>query len=204
MAFSLVTNSAAVSITTGVDTTGANIIICTVADDGTLAVTDSKSNTWTKLTEQGAPNTALFYCINPIVGASHTFSTAHSYGSIAMEAFSNTGTLSFDVENGATTAGATTLSTGSVTPNVNDELVVTGIEWGATMSNSSINSSFTKTNAVNGVSGVSYGVAMAYIVQTTAGAVNPAWSWTTSSAANTRIATFKSVADSGGFYHMSV
>jgi hypothetical protein len=193
MAWSLIANAAKVNTTDPVDTTGANFIVCTVADDGVLAVTDNKSNTWIKLTEQGAPNTAHFYCIDPIVGAGHTFSTAHAYGAIAMQAFSNTGEISFDQENGATTAGATSLATGSVTPGVDDELIVTGIEWGGTMSLASINSSFNKTDEVDASTGVNYGVAMAYLIQTSASAVNPTWSWTTSSAANARIATFKAV-----------
>jgi len=199
MAFSLIANNAGVDTTSGVDTTGANIIVGCISDDGTPTFTDNKSNSWTELTQQGAPNISLWYAVNPIVGAGHTFSTLHAYGAVAMQAFSNTGTLSFDVENGASTGGATSLATGSVSPSVDDELLVTGIEWGATMSNSSINSSFVKTNAVNASTGVNFGIGMAYIVQSSKGAVNPTWSWTTSGAANTRIATFKSVAVSSAF-----
>ena len=121
MAFSLVANTAkgtadTVSVTTdAIDTTGADLIVINTAtfitSDRGVAVTDSKGNTWTPLTQYDGSDstTRLYYSLNPTVGTGHTFTATSTgtvavvYPSIQVSAWSGAhDTASYDVENGAT------------------------------------------------------------------------------------------------------
>lgn len=201
MAFSLVQHSAAIHTTTGVDTTGANLIVLFAAYEAGSTVSDSKSNTWTALTPKGSGGVAqLFYCFNPTVGSGHTFSTTPiTYGGIFMAAFSGATSSPFDVENGVAPGSGTSIQTGSVTPSLNNELIITGINLGGSAASPTINSGFTQTDSINANSGVSYGGSLAYLIQTSASAVNPTWSWTNAATNPAVIATFKSPVGSGFF-----
>jgi hypothetical protein len=86
------------------------------------------------------------------------------------------------VQNGATTAGATSLQTGSVTPSVGGSLLISGSMIGNSISG------FTAT--VTAVGGT-YPGAIAYLKQGTAAAINPAWSFGGSSEGGAVIASFK-------------
>jgi hypothetical protein len=103
-------------------------------------------------------------------------------------------TAPFDVQNGATTAGAATLATGSVTPSQDNSLIVAGLGFNVSSAGPTINSSFTRSSWVNFGSGNNYGSAEAYLVQTTAGAVNPTWTKGNTEAAAATIAVFKPAA----------
>lgn len=192
--------------TTAINTTGATLIVVSLQyfSGAQLNVpTDSVSNTFTQLninTGSTDPAEVLYYINNPITSASHTFSEvstpSNNFPSICVSAFSGTTITSpFDVQNGSGGAGLTTLQTGSVTPNQGNELIVTGV--GYKVGTLSINSGFTlmtgqSTNAGNG-----YGAAMAYLIQTTASAVNPTWTDNTSENMATGIATFKALGGGG-------
>lgn len=203
MAFSLIVNVAAGStvnntVTTGaVDTTGADFLVAIVSDVGVgdiPAVSDSKSNSWTALTRKviGFAGSKIHYCQSPTVGSGHTF-TASSAGasspSIAVLAFSGSAVSPFDVENGATGQSVSSLSTGSVTPSENNELVIAGVCW-YPAGTVSINGGFTISDQVN-YDGVHMGVGAAYLIQTSAAAANPAWSGVSFSDVAATIATFK-------------
>lgn len=185
--------------TSSVDSTGGNIVIVAVASYQSSAaptVSDSKGNTYTALTEQvaaGSHRVQLFYAANATVGSGHTFTVTGSttYSSISVNVFSGAKTTSpFDVQNGAN-GGATSLATGSVTPSENDEVVVAGIALDSAPSSLTINSGFSTPSVAYFAGGSAYGVGSAYIIQTTAGATNPTWSWTGSSGQAAAIATFK-------------
>lgn len=216
MAFSLVASTTGSSgsvndyTTSGIDTTGANLIVVSIAwhpgSYGSGVLSDSKGNTWTGLTERAAffvARNKLFYCLNPTVGSGHTFSTGQFNGqnpAIGVLAFSGAhASSSYANENGATVAPGTSLATGSITPPENDCLVVSGLgtEKANTTTNTAIGSSFTafKTEASGGNS---CGSGIAYLIQTTASAVNPTWTWTTSTYACASIASFKAAAGGGG------
>lgn len=184
--------------TTGsIDTTGANLLIAALcAETGSgETLTDNKGNTWAQLTIRTSvhPEIAIWYMKNPAVGTGHTFtcSTASSFSSFCVAAFSGADTSSpFDQQNGVS-SGNSPQSTGSITPGSNNELVVSCVTFNLN-SAVSVTASMTITDTFNFAGGTNYGSSLAYIVQTTAAAINPQWTFTadTSNAA-VAIASFK-------------
>lgn len=195
MAYSLVTHTIAgdggttSSVTTSaIDTTGAKLLVVGIMRDfntNPTVLSDSKSNTWTYIrgaSLDGSIKVELYYCINPTVGSSHTFSNTGSFNfsSLAVSAFSGNAPYTIlDVNSGSTNA-STTIAPGSITPTQDNCLVITILGINSTGTPISINDSFTKTDELNFNSGVSYGGAMAYKIQTTASAANPTWTRTAS------------------------
>jgi hypothetical protein len=206
MAYSLIAHTKESGVNTfttpAIDTTGANLLVVFVVRHYGFSPTfsDSKGNSWTKLSDNATTGGtgAFFYCFNPTVGSGHTFTlTGTSYGDIAVQAWSGAVSSPFDVEHVSNTTG-TSLATGSVSPNVDGELIVAGLSINVT-NTYNIDSSFTISDQIPFSSGSYYGIAAAYLVQTTKGAVNPTWSWTNSAAAAAAIACFKpSSGTSGG------
>lgn len=193
------------------NSTGATGLVCgltfyDLATEPTLS--DSKGNTFTGLTKQPITNllsTRLFYVAAPSVGSSHTFtvtsSGGNSYSSVACLALSGTHATPFDQQNGATHTPATTSGQpGSVTPTVDNEILVTAIGFDDGESSATINSSFTIADQINANPNW-WGIALAYKIQTTAGAENPTWSWTGSVRATSAIATFKASAGAAAATH---
>lgn len=184
------------------DTTGAVILVAVVAYDaaGTgNTMADNKSNTWTALTAQtgfdAAVRVRIFWCNPTSVGSGHTFSYTGTnvYAAITVFAFSGPAISALDVQNGAGNGSATlTLQTGSVTPNLANELLVTGLGYeGPTNVAVTINQSFSTPLQTASVGGSSYGVAGSYLIETTATAKNPTWTLDTAAAAMAAaIATF--------------
>ena len=88
------------AVTSGVNTTGANLLIAVSSDFqagfGSYTISDSKSNTWihvgTFLSQSGQNQVSLWYVANPVVGAAHTLSIAGQYNSIFFAAFSGCAT----------------------------------------------------------------------------------------------------------------
>jgi hypothetical protein len=198
MAIALVANVAsnagtnAAVTTAGIDTTGANLIVVAVGYNTVGTLTDSKSNTWTALTTRGsAPGSKLYYCVPSSVGAAHTFTWTASFPSICVAAFSGAHATPFDLENGNNAGvSVTSIQPGSITPSEDNELVIAGFGYNGTQT-VSINGGFTISDQKPLNSGVAYGSAMAYLIQTTAAAANPAWSWTGAQNAAASIASFK-------------
>lgn len=205
MAYALVAHTADGSTTgngfttgTGIDTTGANLIVAALAANAAASGTfsDSNSNTWTPLTQ--APDAfsdrfiCFYYCENPIVGAGHTFSVTgtSTFPSISVSAWSGGTTSSFDVQNNNNNGFSTSTTTGSVTPGSANELVITALCFDDTTA--TINLGFTTTDVHSGAAFGSVGNGMAYLIQTTATAENPTWSWSATSRNVGIIATFKS------------
>lgn len=202
MAIALVANAKSNGGATGaIDTTGASLIVAAISGfggSGFPTITDSKSNTWTGLTAQGFSGTLMkmFYTVPSSVGSGHTFTPGTaSFPAICVAAFSGVHATPFDQENGATGSGGS-VSTGSVTPSEDNELVITGLGWypaGAV----SINGGFTISDQENYAAGVNIGAALAYLIQTSAAAANPAWSHAGFTDAAVAIATFKAAAATG-------
>jgi hypothetical protein len=90
-------------------------------------------------------------------------------------------------------SAVTTLTSGSVTPSVNGELLITAVNTNlpGTPTTYSIGNAFTVVDSVQQISGVSYGMAAACSIQTTAAAINPTWSSTTSGPMTASIYAFK-------------
>jgi len=186
--------------TAPVNTSGASLLVLALASYQGVAlptISDSKGNVWISLTTYelaGDTRSKFYYVRNPIVGSGHTFTAAlgSSFPAIAVLAWSDIAqTPPFDVENGGSATAAVSLATGSVTPKDNNVLVVAAVCSQATNGdNVAIDNGFVITNTIAGVGGQCYGVSLAYRKQRTAAAVNPIWSWTSSSNAAVSIATF--------------
>ena len=182
-----------------IDTTGADFLVMVVGAYKSFppTVSDSKSNTWSALTLRDSGDSArilIYYVANPTVGTGHTFTLtgSSSYGSMCVHAFSGAKLTSpFDVENGVTGGVDTSRAPGSITPSENNELLITGGTQDAIVSNLAIGSSYTLADNVYTGSGTNFASSLAYLIQTTAGASNPTWSWTTSSHNAEVIASFK-------------
>lgn len=208
MSFALIANVAAgstdsISVTTAaINTTGADLIVLEVSDyllDSPSTISDSKGNTWTTLTtyDSGQFNRSrLMYVKNPTVGSGHTFTatTTTGYPSIAVQAWSGAHLTSpFDQQNGSGFFAATSIQPGSITPTENNELVVTGV-GSLIVGAVSVNGGFTISDQVDYSPGVHFAVALAHLVQTTAAAANPTWSWSGAAQGATGIASFKAAA----------
>lgn len=153
-------------------------------------------NTWLTGTDRVSGNihTCLHYSLSPAnVGVSHYITVVGgSFTTIPdFEAWSDSGSgPTFDQQNGGTVSGSTTISTGSITPTANNCLVVTGVGTDSHFSQAwTIDSSFVITN--NNQNGGNEQGAGGRIVQTTAGAVNPTWTYPSSANQSAFIASFK-------------
>lgn len=222
MAIALVAHTSAgssnggVSVTTGaIDTTGASLLLAFVGDYNSVTastVSDSKSNTWTALTTYSGgtnPRARIFYAKNPTVGTGHTFTAtapgAATFPGVAFYAFSGADTTApFDSpqENGGgNTVSGTSFQPGSVAPSVDNELLFTGICLDGTFSAPTVDSSFTIGDSVAFSNGQTFGVFVAYQIQTTATTRNPTLSWTTAVTNKAgAIGTFKAATGGGVTY----
>lgn len=211
MAISLLSHTIAGSanlnnVTTGaISTTGASLLVVIVSESAespvAAALTDSSSNTWTRLTTQStgvAVASAIFYVLAPTTSGSHTFTYTHTgfAPSIAVLAFSGVDTAGFDSQSGAIGDGTqTTQQPGSITPTGSSDVFITGIAWGASRT-MAIDSSFTITDQIDYLAaGDNLALGAAYKISSVA--ENPTWSWTTAMTPACVMATFKA-ASSGG------
>lgn len=190
--------------TATVNSTGANFELITIGcrtSDVSYTVSDGNSNMLTALTQRNTLNdfgfARLYYSQGGTFGSGHTatISGCADIATIAITTFSGVASSPFDVQNGTGCDGTTghpNCQTGSVTPSVNNELVITGaVEYNDDVG-MTIDSGFTLAVDDHGI--VTLSSAIAYLIQTTATAENP--TWTTHTTATTRIqavaiATFK-------------
>lgn len=191
--------SSSTATTPAINTTGANLLVIVAADyaknSATDSITDSLGNIWAPLNNyvNGVNNITIWYAKNPNVGPNHTFSGRGSYISILVSAWSGMDTVApFDVQNGAGCAGCHTLSPGSITPSADNSLIITGIANAANPVSIDSNFVLVNTQYVNS----SKTAAQAYLVQSTAAAVNPTWTQAPSNSppAAAIIASFKAAA----------
>lgn len=202
MAWSLVAhtgkegNSSTVT-STGIDTTGATLIVVILANDTTIAptISDSKGNMWNlvqplNISGGAVAGSEIFYSTNPIVGASHTFTVNSTYPSICVLAFSGVPNFIEKKVGNSQTSGST-LAPGSVTPTAANALVITGyaasINGTLTINTGTISDQAGGTNAQK--------VGAAYTIQTSAAAFNP--TWTLSGAASLPSASINCVFELG-------
>lgn len=139
--FVLVVSTSAVSVasnaitTSAINTSGASLLVATVNGFNSINPignpSDSKANTWFNLTTHvcsgGISSGYIAYAKNPIVGSGHTFTfgAVATYPCICVAAFSGADlTAPFDQENGADNVSATTGQPGSITPTINDALII--------------------------------------------------------------------------------
>jgi hypothetical protein len=159
------------STSPAIDTTGATLLVLGVTRFIEEIITDSYSNTWVRLNEYSVdPVCSLYYVKNPVVGAGHTFQYGNlTYSPAIVSAWSGTDTsANADQQNGAT--GSSPLSTGSITPSTDNQLVIA--LFGGRMASGTVSGGFTEIGDV--AEDTRYGMVMAYQIQTSAAAVNPA------------------------------
>jgi hypothetical protein len=207
MAFALVANTSRATSGTsaGITTTGANLLVAalawTTATIGEPAVSDSNSNVWFPIaftTAQQTSSIGLYAAFNPTVGASHTFTITGSTTSGCFAAFSGCATrFATNINTRATTGGATSLAPGSLTPPVDNCLIVSALS-NRVNTTYSVSGSLSITDQINFTSGVQVGVALAYLIQTSAAASNPSWSWSGSGVAGAIQCYFQTPPASGG------
>jgi hypothetical protein len=192
-----------------IDTTGADTLFAAVSrltgDSPTFS--DSKSNTWTLIRTQadvaggGLVTTDHYRSATPAtVGSGHTFSlSGGTFAAIAVTAFAGGATSAIDDQENSTGGGAgTTISTGSITPTVDNTIVITTIVTSDGADPDTINGGFTIAVHLSS-GGANFGAGIAYLVQTTATAANP--QWTLSGGATyiaATIANYKAAAGGGG------
>lgn len=190
--------------TSAIDTTGADLLIVVVSSThfgSNPTVSDSKGNTWTALTRYsdsgGDVSIKFFYAVAPSVGSGHTFTASGASMYASMGVIGLVGgkqTSPFDQQAGSAASG-TSLTPGSVTPTESDEIVLSAINVNPA-STASADGGFSVIGYVSLVGGVSLGLAVAYLIQTSAAAANPTWSWTGSQTSIAANATFKAAAAS--------
>lgn len=193
-----------------IDTTGADLIVIAFASYNAATtditkITDSKGNTYTKLTDVsdsglgGAENSVIAYKYGPAVGSGHTFSvdttgTNWWYCDIEVTAWSGATGGAFDQQNGGTSSVAA-IQTGSVTPTMGNELIIANVIGNAGAATWTIDGGFTISDQVSAVASSNFGHACAYLVQTSAAAANPTWTYSVSTVQAATIATFKQRGD---------
>jgi hypothetical protein len=212
MAIALVANTGAQSAdsnsvtTAGINTTGATLLVAVVSYfPGSVSLSDSVGglgNTWVQAVDSGGTPgvSAIWYVKNPThVGSGHTFTqnVSGSFPSIDVLAFSGTDTSANVDQINSVGNGAPPQATGSVTPSADNEVVVSGFAINTTGSDS-IDSGFTITDQQPSIAGLCVGGAAAYLIQTTATAVNPTWDGTHGFGCGVTIATFKAAASGTG------
>jgi hypothetical protein len=182
------------------DTTGADFIAIVVTENtaGSATISDSKSNTWNILSEQTNsinPSCVIYYAAaTGKTGSGHTFTATGSsiFSVLTVMAFSGAKVSApIDVQAGTGGAGfVNTAAPGSITPTEDNELIISGFAWNAAMTITSVTgaTAFFQTNFTGGTN---YGGGGAYVIQTTAGAINMAWNFSGSVAGNIVTASFK-------------
>lgn len=199
------------NVTTGsIDTSTATLLVMAVtslSSQGAPTASDSKGNTWNSMTFIASTSlrVTVFYAFAKgggalDVGSGHTFTSTRSSGfqSVNVAAFPGGNTTApFGAESaGGSTAGATTVQPGSLTPSEDNMLLIAACGGGTPANPFSVDSPF--TIAVQNDGGVdNFPSALAYSIQTTATARNPTFTLTATTQSAAAMGSFK-VAGAGG------
>lgn len=184
--------------TSAIDITGATLLVAAkswFSTEPTLSLSTSDALTFIRNENFfGVANQSSYYKAAPTISASLT-GNLDTAGGQSLAAFAGTLTASvLDQSASANTTGSDTIQPGSLTPSENNCLLVSVLyfESGTVVS---IGSGFTLlSSAVN-----ESGSAIAYKVQTTAGAENPLWTCSASqSRINAHLLVFKAATGGGG------
>lgn len=199
MSFSLLTGgvsgtNSAGTTSSGIDTTTAKLIVINTAwysGIGNPVLSDNKSNTWNPLTQRSTitpTSSKPYYCINPIVGSGHTFTLAgvSTFPSLAYLIFTGDGI--YESENGSSVTNST-IQPGSLTPSVDNSLLITGAQQEETDTFVGVDGGFTAYTL--DISGGNYeAVGIAYLIQTSKAAANPTWTFSGGTRCTANIACF--------------
>lgn len=186
------------SATNATGTTG--IVFCAAYNLGTGTPSDSLSNTYTlisTITLGGAVRMSMWYCKNPTVSSSMTFSltcTLNTIAGVTILCFSGTDKTTFyDSVTAQNSAISTTVQAGSVTPSRGSCIIVSAVGINGATTAPSVDSGFSSPVGVSFVAGNNFGQYSAFLVQSASSAVNPTWTVGTSSNLVSINAVFRSV-----------
>lgn len=185
--YTFVSSSASVFGTSGgttgtLDTTGAELLVVCIWDltAGGQNLSDNKSNTYTQLTVETnfGQSSVCFYDLTPTVGTGHTWTTTSRFVGVGVLAMSTTGTPAFDQESGHSQNASGNIQPGSLTPTVNDSLIVTAF---GSFNGSAPSMPTGYTQVASNTTSTAEAGGMGYKIQTTASAENPTWNGSGSS-----------------------
>jgi hypothetical protein len=190
--------------TSAINTTGADLIVIVALwydlPMDASGFSDNQTNSYF-LSSTSSPvvgsRCAIAYVYAPAVSSSHTFTFNATGGAPTIFVMAFSGALAdvIDQQNVSGHSGSGTTSppqvTGSITPSVNNSLIITGIATVADSGGHTVASPFILSNQANGVSGNSMAGGAAYYIQPTAGAITASWSWSDTAGVATIIASFK-------------
>ena len=200
---------AASGTTSALNTTGAKLFVIVIGcyegggghcDQTNTNVSDSSGNTYTRVATGAVLNTfdfEIYYKISPTTSSTETFSFTcggiNCFAAMEVQAWTEAGTPTFDTGiDSFGSASASSTTTGSITPSVNNALVVSGAVYDATSGSSfSVTGGFTISDQQALVPSTNEGGAAGYLLQSTAAAANPTWSATTGTTFIAGIASFK-------------
>lgn len=178
MAISVVATGWGVETATSpaIDSSGSNLLLVQIALGAAAytATSDSKTNPYTNTTKYGG--TSSFhgwhaYCAEAdivAVGSSHTATNALGYQRIGLIAVSGAAAAPFYQESGNDAASSTSIQPGSITPSEDGCLLVSTLNgYGGGV--------ITPPSGWTVVGNETGGAAVAYLIQSTAAAVNPTW-----------------------------
>lgn len=162
-----------------INTTGTKLIVVmnSIYTPVAVTLTDNQNNTWTQIPYVVArANFQAWYCIAPATATAHTFSfSSGNYSNAIIMAFSCTKNVAFDQITTAVnnTSNATSIQLPAIMPSAANCLLISGIA--NSFSINSVDSSFiiAQNGAASG--GQNFGVAGAYLIQSTAASVAPTW-----------------------------
>jgi hypothetical protein len=212
MAIALVTSFSAGStngngFTSGTfNDSGANLRVVAVCEQGArdAVITDSDANTWTKIRQENggfAAGVQLWYAYNITGGSGKTITLTCTNGnlpSFALVSFSGTQVADpFDQQNGASSLFTSTQQPGSVTPTSNDQVLVSALGALSDDGVGVIDGGFTVRQTITAVGSQNLTVSIAELIQTTAAAANPTWTYDGTENIAV-IGTFKAAAGGGG------
>ena len=190
MAISLVAHvaTAGAAVSAPINTAGASLIVIGISGvNPVLTPVDSLGNTYTSLTHwlgNSSSSMSLYYVLNPVTGAAHTFNGgANAAPCTCAAAFR--GVRVFDQQSGAADPST---QPGALTPPGAGALFVAAAGGSGTTTTASIGSGFTLLDSIGTVGGTNYMQALAYLIQPLAAALNPAW--TVNGTVATAMATF--------------
>lgn len=187
-----------IAVTGAINTTGANFISIAIStylmDPSTSNISDSKGNTWNKLASYVSGNAAdvtEFYSVPTSVGSGHTFTInfTGAFPTIGVIAFTGAAASPYDNNVVGANTDSTSIAPGSITPSQDNEVVITAFTFN-TDGTITAPSGFTLTD-IQQRGGINIGLALAYKIQTSAGAENPSWSTSASGIIGATQASFK-------------
>ncbi len=186
------------------DTTGCDFIMMFSSSEScTLSFTsDLFGNTWTRISPAGDTFGSFWYCQPTTVGANHTATwgsnnVSNSYA-ITVGFSGSKPSTTFETETDtATGAGATSITSPSITPLQTNEMVIIGV---AGYNSTSLPTTSGISSLVSGqaYSGASKNVSLWYAIQTSPAAIGPTFSFSNGSFLNTVAGAFKSTSSSAG------